>query len=184
LEPLSACCLVLSCFINSIQSSILSVSKFIKFNRPPGSAECGSREKYTSLASDPPIYGCLVFWSTWLKRLRETYINSYMAHNGCMIRKSNVLCVITTAVGTWTLPTQAARLLIDDKCPFNIDLDRSGVDDGAVYFGSICSGPRSSRSTTVTLTAVTLLRCFCRHGVEDMTIDPERPRGTRSVRHQ
>jgi hypothetical protein len=33
-----------------------SVSKLRKLSRPPGSVECASREKYTSFASEPPIY--------------------------------------------------------------------------------------------------------------------------------
>lgn len=43
--------------MNSIHESILSVSNLRKFNRPPKELSSGSREKYTSLAREPPICG-------------------------------------------------------------------------------------------------------------------------------
>lgn len=66
-----------------------------------------------------------------------------MTDYGGMVRKSDVLGVMATAVGSG--PIGRCSLLVNYESALNIDIYGARMNDCAVYFGCVCEGPRSLR---------------------------------------
>lgn len=162
----SLCCFwsSLSLRINSIHASMRSVSNLKKFSRPPAASSPGSREKYTSLAREPPIYQvalacrCLYFLpggrrgknatvhgrvpgaTTSKESRRSTHINSYMAHNRRVVGKSNVVGIVLVVFAF----RRIRLLLVDYESALNIDAHATRMLDGVLNVALGSSSPGTS----------------------------------------
>lgn len=94
--------------------------------------------------------------------LSGTCINCDVADDSCMVRESDILGVLTTAIGTGAIGR--CGLLVNNECALNIDLHRAGMDDSAVYFGGVCEGPGSLSGFLVRGGIAASLRHNRRHG--------------------
>lgn len=160
----------------------------MKFSRPPGSVECGSREKYTSFARDPPICHCnqltAPLFGAW-DLAGQAYINSYMADHSRVVGQPDIPRIVRAPVrqcGQRIAPIRRRGFLVDDEGALHIDLHGPWVDDGAVDFGGVGTharrGFRGARGDIRALIAGSqlgfsnCLRCVRRHGGRLLAIVP------------
>jgi hypothetical protein len=152
-----------------MQSSIRSVSKCSKLSRPPGPVECGSREKYTSLARVPPIY-CrrqrdanrpfcardrLTSTATWLTTPSWCGSRISLVSYGGVRRPFPLVPLLGDVDLESTM--KAPLTLMRTEPGIRIALSTSSVDASALFFlGRRPASPSSSVTTSVIAAALSV----------------------------
>lgn len=62
-------------------------------------------------------------------KFRATHIDSHMAHDACMMRKSDVLVLIVYAL--CFDGTLGSGFVVDNECARDVDFDSAGIGDGS-----------------------------------------------------
>jgi hypothetical protein len=103
----------------------------------------------------------------------RTCIYCDVADNRSVVRKPNILSIMTTTI--WTGSIGSSGLLVDNESTLDIDFHGTRMNDCAVYFGCVGEGPRSLDGCILRRGMAVSLRDNCRHDETQMLRRPGEP---------